>query len=557
MALREILAKFGFDIDDSKLSETDKKIDSLAHRVQAFSVLISGAKGIIYKIAGFVHEIVEMGDSIGKTSTQLGISTDELQKWQAAAAFASVPAENLNAGLKALARNAVSATEGTNQQSEAFKELEVNLFDANDRLKTTPQLLREAGLALGSMEDRTRATALAQRIFEESGAALIPMFTGGEEALDKLLVKIDEFGGGMSSELIPLTESAGDKLTEFNLATTSLTSQFALAFLPTMNRVVGIAAKVVAWFSRLVEDTKVLNAVLTTLGLTIAKIAIAKFGTSLLSLGAAAALPILKFALLVLVIDDLFALFDGRESVIGNFIDKIFGEGSSEKFVENVKKVGSAFGDLFSLDFKSFNDKMDEVFGPPGQAIIEGLVQAFYDFEKSVNDWGNSVSADLDQIWDDIVESAKQLPNDIIDGIISGLTGGSSKLTSTFSNILSGMIKSGKDSIEAKSPSKLSGDEIGTPVIQGIVKRMAKEAKSMEYYAQKALLMATGISNAASVNNTAITNKNISSNMINVQAPLSINVQGNSSVGQIKEAGLTLLDRQNRMLIAALVQKGQ
>jgi hypothetical protein len=512
MALREIIARFGFQVDPKGLNKAKAGIAGVVGQARALGAAFAGSL-VVNKIKDFVSEITIAGDALGKTATQLGLSGKELQAWQTAAGFAGVETASLNQGFRILGKNALLAQQGSKQAAEAFEELGVSIEGANGNLKPANQLAREAGLALGKMEDRTKAVGLAQQVFGRAGAALLPLFKDGAEGLDKALAKLEEFGGGLSDTLIPLAEASRDRFFEFEIATTSLKSQLAVALLPALNQLTLGISKVIAWVSKATENTEIFKAMLISLGLVLGKLAIAKFGGSLLALGKAALVPLIKFALLFLVVDDLIALFSGKGSVIGTFIDKIFGKGTAKAIVDGIKGVGKAVSDVVKTgDFEAFDKALDEIFGPIGHDIVADIVftfdmigEALSDFVSETGEGFSLVLEDLDNFLleamdslldgiEGFAEAALDLGAAVIDGIVDGITDGATAVADALSGVVGDAFSGVKKWLKSKSPSKRAADEIGKPIVEGVPMGALDAARGAARLTANALATASGLS---------------------------------------------------------------
>ena len=73
MALREILARFGFEIDDSKLKAAHGHTESLAHSLHNLGKLFA-AHFIFHGLHEMVSELTDMNLQLENSSQALGIS---------------------------------------------------------------------------------------------------------------------------------------------------------------------------------------------------------------------------------------------------------------------------------------------------------------------------------------------------------------------------------------------------------------------------------------------------------------------------------------------------
>lgn len=505
MALREILARFGFQVDQRGLAKANKGIAGVVSKLGALGVAL-GAGMVARGIKDFVTGMVDAGDALGKTATQLGLSSNELQAWQAAAGFAGVESTKFNQSLRVLAKNANAAATGAGGISDKFKQLGIEVKDGNGNLKSSNVLMRETGLALGKLENKTEAVALAQELMGRTGAALLPLFKDGAAGLDAALKKLEEFGGGLSKDLIPMAELAQDRFAEWDISILSLKSRIAVGLLPALSSIVLGLSKAAAAVSKFLGKGERLKAILVVLGVLLAKAAILKFGGSLLALGKAALVPLIKLALLVLVVEDLFVLFSGGDSVIGRALDSIFGKGTSQTVVKALKGIGKAVKDLLNGDFEKADKQLEEIFGPPGHDIVadivftfemigdaldkfideteEGLDLVIADFKE----WASSLGAEIISAAVKLAEDGVQLAADLIDGIVEGIEDGAAAVIKALGDVVSGAIKAAKKKLGIKSPSSVF-QEIGDQNIQGLIMGMTKAAG-------KAKLAASGVASS-------------------------------------------------------------
>jgi len=512
MALREILARFAFKVDPKGIKDADKGIAGVVGKLQGLGVAL-GAGVVARGIKNFVTDIVDAGDALGKTATQLGLSSEQLQSWQAAAGFAGVEGEKFNQSMRVLQKNTLLADQGSKQAADAFRMLGVEIKDSSGNLKSGDQLMREVGLSLDGLENSTEKVALAQQLMGRSGAALLPLFKDGEEGLNRALKALDEFGGGLSKDLIPLAEAAQDRFAEWEIAMTSLKSRVAVAVLPMLNSLVLGLSKAGAAISRFVGNGEMLKAALIVLGAVLAKLAIGKFGMSLLKLGKAALMPALKIALLILLVDDLLTLFKGGDSLIGRFLDKLFGKGSSQRVVKAITDITSAikkgdWGKVMKLSADSLDalgksivtffsgestGPIAEFFSQVGAMIVAFVVE---DIPEGFSQLGFvMVSAIVDGIkavistaaeW---AQAAADLAKAFIDGLVQGVKDGAQAVVDAVKQTAKDAINAAKAVIKPGSPSRVAKAEIGTPLVQGMfdVEEAMVAAKRFASVASKAI----------------------------------------------------------------------
>lgn len=130
-------------------------------------------------------------------------SADEQTQAISRAASANVEAvqKGADASIAALRDQAAAASDLSGDMEElglngkgasaAFKELSIELRNADGTVKSTDRIMMEVANRFKDMPDGVQKTALAMKLFGKSGAELIPMLNMGGEAIDKMKVKMD------------------------------------------------------------------------------------------------------------------------------------------------------------------------------------------------------------------------------------------------------------------------------------------------------------------------------------------------------------------------------
>ena len=543
MALREILARFGFQIDHKGLKKAETGITGVISKLQTFGIALGGAV-VARGVKDFISSTVAIGDNIGKTAVRLGGGTTELQRWQIAAEASGVSSEEFTIALKSLQKNASNAAAGEKGLAKAFDDLGVTLVDSEGKLKSGTVLMREVGLALNDLETDTEKVAISQRFMEESGFKLLSMFEGEAEGLDELLGILDKVGGGMSENAIKQAEKASMAFLFWDASLLSVKSAIAVHVLPAISYLAVKMSSVIGAVAKFLESSGAVHSMLVALGLVLGKLAFAKFAGSLLKLGRAAMIPLAKFILLFLVVDDLIALFSGRGSIIGVFIDKIFGPGSAAAVVNAIRGIGSAVANVVKTgDFKKLDEDLDAIFGPVGHDIVADIVFTFgmilealdalilelgEGLELIISDleaWGNELQQAFEAELMGIANDAIDLGKAIVDGIVEGIKDGAFNVSNALLGVVGGGLKTARKGLKVHSPSKVAEKQVGEPLVQGLfpVTRALLEAKRF------AAVTASGIPQAVSASARGNTAPAIARGGVVFRSEINLTVSGGSA----------------------------
>ena len=201
-----------------------------------------------------------------------------------------------------------------------------------------------------------------------------------------------------------------DKTKKFEGANADLGEAFkalklviARDIIPIVTKVVTWVAKGVAAFKNFIKGTELVKVALVALGAaaTVFAVQMAIANAPIILMGA-------LFAGLILVVEDLIALFTGDEnSQIGEWIDKVFGKGASDETVRQIKNAWQGVKDVFSSMapvvqkiwdlFKYAIDHSDQIativqgWLPP-VAIARGIAKATYATGEFIGGLGGELS---------------------------------------------------------------------------------------------------------------------------------------------------------------------
>ena len=239
--------------ESGKKAESDLGggLDKAGVKTVAFGNLIAdGAQALarlaaqaIRAAAAFTVELVtgfaSAGDEIAKTSRQIGVGAEDLQRLRFAAERSGVGAAQLQAGLKKLQVGLVEAREkGTGPTSEGLELLGVSLADLpTDDTEAALGVLADA---FSGLENETERTAIASRIFgEDAGPALKTLLDEGSEGIEELGDRAADLGGVLGEDALGSAEALTDSFTDLQTLFEGVKNQIGAELAPTITDLVG------------------------------------------------------------------------------------------------------------------------------------------------------------------------------------------------------------------------------------------------------------------------------------------------------------------------------
>ena len=349
MALRDVLVSFSVDVTGKEqLSSVDQALTGLIDKANLLAKAFVGM-AIVSGIKDFLTSTVEMGAKVVDTANKLGLGTDELQQFQYAASMVGVSGDAAAKSLQFLQRHIGLMETGTKAATKDFAALGVKIKDGAGNLLPMSEILPQVADGFEKLKDQPERVAYAVKLFGRAGAGMVPVLRSGKDGLRAYYDEFTNLGLGLKNDFLVAAKEADRGLKRLGMATDAMKSRLVLALLPAMETVMGGLMKLAQGFSWLADHTLVAQTALIALGV-IAGIVFLPMLLEILPL-------VLAVGALYLIFDDLFTLFAGGQSVTGDLIDSLFGEGSHESFVKEVKQDAK---DLWE-DFKNLLPTLHEV----------------------------------------------------------------------------------------------------------------------------------------------------------------------------------------------------
>jgi hypothetical protein len=331
--IRELLAIFGFEVDTSALKKGESGVidfvEKIKHAAGAFASAFAA-----HEVFEFVENQVHAMHAVERTAIALGISTEKVQAFQFAAKALGEDSETLVNLMGKLEVSQAKAAAGGGKAGGAFAQLGVGLKDTNGQLKPVDQLFLDLSEKLVGVKDPAKQAAIVTDLFGKGGRTLLPVLKRGKEGLADLIKQYKELGGGFTEDSIEKSKEFEEQQAKVNLVWQKTKELVARALLPVLTALTSWATKAIKWFNDLAKNSNIFQAALVVLGA-----AAVVFGAQMLIAFAPVIAIIAAVAALVLLIDDLITLFQGGDSLIGDWIDKAFGKGQSTALVKELKDM--------------------------------------------------------------------------------------------------------------------------------------------------------------------------------------------------------------------------
>ncbi len=500
MALKEILAKFGFEVDSKNLDKADKKAEGLAKRI----ITTFAAAEIVGAMRGFVNEMFDLEGSITDTSDALGVSRQGFQEWSYIASRGGASADDMATAMKVLQKNAASG-------SEAFKKLGVDVKGADGQIAPVEDLMYGVAQGLSEVKNPAERTQLALELLGKGGSKLNAVFSKGPEAIAELRKRFVELGGGLTEEALDSIGAAADAMDDVELASRSLKGSLMVVLAPALRSLTNGFASVISYFNK--GDAAA----------TRMKAAVIVLGAAGAAAGAAMLAPYLPFivalATAYLIVQDFLGFLKGQDSVTGAVIKWLFGDDAPDDVRNWIKGIqdkledlrkdmekkpgGGTVWDYIEEGFsqagenivKFFMDDIPEAVGFAAKSIKQGSgsfgewvlviadsalgISTFTDAVKKIQTIGPIIVTFLEELGGKILETAKDVGKNIVEGILQGLGIGMPKLKEGGLAAGAEVIKAMNKGAGNRSPS-VKGKKSASDIVAGTLIGLAEGLPQLE-----------------------------------------------------------------------------
>jgi phage-related protein len=240
----ESVEKFGKEADES-----GKKALSLGDIIKA-NLISDAIKGGLSALASGISEVgsamseslsagAEYADNIITMSVQTGVSTENLQKFNAVAELVDVSTETMTKSMAKNIKSMTSASSGTGAMAEAYKKLGVSVTNADGTLRDSETVYWETIDALKNVADETERDSIAMEILGKSAQELNPLIAQGSEGIKAMGDEAVKMGAVLSEDALNSLGAVDDEIQRMNTITGATSNLFASAFAPAISTLMG------------------------------------------------------------------------------------------------------------------------------------------------------------------------------------------------------------------------------------------------------------------------------------------------------------------------------
>lgn len=354
-ALRELYVRFSAEVEGAEeLDRLDEHADHAKHSVAEagehaehsaglFKHLGEALEGVAAVFAGSellhgIRETTEELEGLAHLSEQTGIATKDIEFFSYVVGQAGGDVGDFKGQLSALQRSLSHTEAATSPQAAALDKLGIATKGANGESREMSEVLPEIFENFGKLKNPAEEAAVAQRLFGKSGLALIPVLREGKKGFDEYRESFEATGGATPEESIKRAQEYEKALKRMGAAFGDLKTHLVTGVLPALTHTVELLTHGTARLSGFLKGTTAADHAVVALA--------AAFAGPLLGALRPFLGPGLKFLAIYAAVDDLLAFLEGKQSLIGDLLNAMFGDGTADQVRAWVLDAKNAFTDF-------------------------------------------------------------------------------------------------------------------------------------------------------------------------------------------------------------------
>jgi hypothetical protein len=224
---------------ETKLKSSESKIDGFGNQVKnAFGsvgtqIALAGAAAAT-GFALMIKNAIDTADKLSVVSQQIGVGVEALSTLQYAAKLNDVEFETLTRSLGKFSATVYTASTGTGDVAQKFKQMGIELRDAGGQIKTADVLLLDVANVFQAMPDGVNKTATAMQLFGKSGKDLIPLLNNGAKGISSLQAEAKKLGLEISTNTAQRANEFNDNIDRLKSSVSGVAMRIAEGLIPSL-----------------------------------------------------------------------------------------------------------------------------------------------------------------------------------------------------------------------------------------------------------------------------------------------------------------------------------
>lgn len=242
MIVRELVTRFGFNIDDGKLKKLEGSIIDIKKQLEGVRAkALTLGTAVLGISAGFTALSLSVAKSVDETSKlakQIGVSTTNLQELELAAQNSGLKVGELTNSFSRFSDLVGRAKLSSKGTLDEFQNLGINLKDRDGKVKDINQLYSETAMKINAISDASKQAALSNKLFGTSSLELSKFIGQSNEELEKQKQEIRELGYIIGENGVKSSKEFIKSWNQLKIIVDSVKKELAVSFMPIFNELI-------------------------------------------------------------------------------------------------------------------------------------------------------------------------------------------------------------------------------------------------------------------------------------------------------------------------------
>ncbi len=199
------------------------------------AAIVKAEKALI----SMTKEAASNADDLLTLASVTGTTTDSVQELNYMADLTDVSFDRIKDSLKETTNKMQEAATGTGDAYEAYKQLGVEITNADGSLRSAQDVFYDTIDALGDMKNQTERDALAMDLMSESAQELNPLIELGSEKMQEYAQEAHDMGYVLDNDALKALQGVDDAYSRLQKTQEGVKNQLAVEFAPYLEEFYG------------------------------------------------------------------------------------------------------------------------------------------------------------------------------------------------------------------------------------------------------------------------------------------------------------------------------
>lgn len=258
-----LTSKLGIQLPDS-MKQSMNDMGSLDASSLALAGGFAAVAAAIVKaekaLISMTKEAASNADDLLTLASVTGTTTDSVQELNYMADLTDVSFDRIKDSLKETTNKMQEAATGTGDAYEAYKQLHVEITNADGSLRSAQAVFLDTIDALGDMKNQTERDALAMDLMSESAQELNPIIELGGDKLREYAQEAHDMGYVLDNDALKSLQAVDDAYSRLQNTQEGVKNQLAVEFAPYLEEFYGDATQGVKDLGKAIKDSGIVDA---------------------------------------------------------------------------------------------------------------------------------------------------------------------------------------------------------------------------------------------------------------------------------------------------------